>query len=254
MAWKFSFLKPDFKKVAPEFWQDIFKSSILAGLGALGVILAKQLPVVGTVLNAHYDLPLYGLILFVFAGLLIGFWVASVFLHIKLRDLNHLADTDPLTRLGNLRRQKLSLSDAMRGASSEGQPLSIIYLDIDYFKRVNDTAGHDSGDYVLKQFAALLDQNRKVSDIVCRSGGDEFLVIAPKTAAPGALNYANKLRNEIANTPFKALNQKPDVTITASAGVAEFNPVADKDPETFVQRAEAAMRKAKDKRNHVELA
>jgi two-component system cell cycle response regulator len=185
---------------------------------------------------------------------LIGFWIASAAVRAKLMHLTQLADTDDLTGLGNLRKQKESLNEAIRATASDGCALSIIYTDIDNFKSVNDVAGHDSGDYVLKQFAEILNQNRKVTDIVCRCGGDEFLVIAPKTAVPGALIYANKLRNEVASTPFKALNQKPDVSLTISAGVAEFDSATNEVPDVFIKRAESAMRRAKEKRNQVEAA
>jgi diguanylate cyclase (GGDEF)-like protein len=251
MAGKFSFLKPDFKSVIPEIWKDIFKSTVLAGLGALGLLLIKQVPVVGTALQKLYALPLYAWILIFVVGLLIGFWVASAILRTKLRALDQLAETDALTGLGNLRKQNVSLKKAIHAVSPEEQ-LSIIYIDIDNFKSVNDAAGHDSGDYVLKQFAEILNQNRKVTDVVCRCGGDEFLVIAPKTPAPGALIYADRLRKEVASTPFKTLNQRPDVSLTLSAGVAEWKPSAIDSSDAFIKQAESAMRRAKDRRNRVE--
>ena len=254
MEQNLSFLKPDFKKVIPEVWQDVIKSTVVAGLGTLGVLLVKQVPVVGGVLRKVYFLPLYGWILLFCAGLLIGFWVASAVVRTRLKDLTQLADTDDLTGLGNLRKQKVSLNEAIRATASSRQALSIIYTDIDNFKSVNDVAGHDSGDFVLKQFAEILNQNRKVTDIVCRRGGDEFLVIAPKTPGPGALIYANRLRNEVASTPFKTLNQKPDVLLTISAGVAEFDLAANEASDVFVKRAESAMQRAKEKRNQVEVA
>ena len=104
----------------------------------------------------------------------------------------------------------------------------------------------------MKQFAEILNQNRKVTDVVCRCGGDEFLVIAPKTPAPGALIYADRLRKEVASTPFKTLNQRPDVSLTLSAGVAEWKPSAIESPDAFIKHAESAMRRAKDRRNRVE--
>jgi diguanylate cyclase (GGDEF)-like protein len=254
MESKFSFLKPDFKKVLPEVWQDVIKTTVVAGLGALGLLLLKQLPVVGAALKAGYLLPVYGWILLFSAGLLIGFWIASAVLRTRLKDLTQLADTDELTGLGNLRKQKVSLAEAIQASTPDQKGLCLIYTDIDYFKSVNDVAGHDSGDYVLKQFAEILNQNRKVTDVVCRCGGDEFLIIAPKTGAPGALIYANHLRNAVASTPFKTLNQKPDVSLTISAGVAEFNPAANEVSDVFIKRAESAMRRAKGSRNRVELA
>jgi two-component system cell cycle response regulator len=97
-----------------------------------------------------------------------------------------------------------------------------------------------------------LNQNRKVTVVVCRCGGDEFLVIAPKTPAPGALIYADRLRKEVASTPFKTLNQRPDVPLTLSAGVAEWKPSPIESPDAFIKQAESAMRRAKDRRNRVE--
>ena len=252
MEGRFSFLKPDFKSVIPEVWKDVIKSTIVAALGAAGLLVIKQLPVVGGIFKQPYALPLYAWIILFVLGLLIGFCTASAILRTKLRALNQLADTDALTGLGNLRKQSVSLIKAIHGASS-GERLSIIYMDIDNFKSVNDVAGHDSGDYVLKQFAEILNQNRKVTDVVCRCGGDEFLVIAPKTPSPGALIYADRLRKEVASTPFKTLNQKPDVSLTVSAGVAEFNQSANESSDTLIKRAESAMRKAKEQRNRIEV-
>ena len=143
MTGKFSFLKPDFKSVIPEIWKDIFKSTVLAGLGALGLLLIKQVPVVGTALQKLYAILLYAWILIFVVGLLIGFWVASAILRTKLRALDQLAETDALTGLGNLRKQNVSLKKAIHAASPE-EHLSIIYIDIDNFKSVNDAAGHDS--------------------------------------------------------------------------------------------------------------
>jgi diguanylate cyclase (GGDEF)-like protein len=253
MEGKFCFLKPDLKGVVPEIWKDVIKSTAVAGLGALGLFLMKQLPVVGAALKRFYALPLYAWILLLIVCLLIGFWIASAILRTKLRTLNQLADTDALTGLGNLRKQNVSLRKAIHDAS-DNEPLSIIYIDIDNFKAVNDVAGHDSGDYVLKQFAEVLNQNRKVTDIVCRCGGDEFLVMAPKTPRPGASMYAEKLRKEVATTQFKALDQRPDVSLTISAGVAQLNTSATESPDSFIKRAESAMRKAKEQRNHVKEA
>jgi len=125
MAGKFSFLKPDFKSVIPEIWKDIFKSTVLAGLGALGLLLIKQVPAVGTALQKLYALPLYAWILIFVVGLLIGFWVASAILRTKLRALDELAETDALTGLGNLRKQNVSLKKAIHAASPE-EHLSII--------------------------------------------------------------------------------------------------------------------------------
>src|SRR6476660_10084459 len=113
MAGKFSFLKPDFKSVIPEIWKDIFKSTILAGLGALGLLLIKQVPVVGATLQKLYALPLYGWILIFVVGLLIGFLVASAILRTKLRALAQLAETDALTGFGSMRKQSVSLREAI---------------------------------------------------------------------------------------------------------------------------------------------
>src|SRR5580658_2814719 len=97
-------------------------------------------------------------------------------------------------------RQK-ALDD--EGRNLDGEGFCAIIVDIDNFKTVNDTAGYESGNFVLKQFADLLNTKRKVTDQVFRFGGDEFLVLTPQTPLQGAVMYAEKLRGAVLATKFK---------------------------------------------------
>ncbi|TYB30820.1 MAG: GGDEF domain-containing protein [Candidatus Mcinerneyibacterium aminivorans] len=98
---------------------------------------------------------------------------------------------------------------------------SIIIMDIDDFKEVNDTYGHDCGDYILKQIAALLKKNIRKQDVVARWGGEEFLFLLPDTEIEGAFNLAKKLNRVINERVYKYKNNKIEISITM--GISEYN-------------------------------
>ena len=139
-------------------------------------------------------------------------------LEVKMRDL---ATYDGLTRVMS-RKAFLTTSESLHQLiKREQSSLAMLYLDIDDFKKVNDTYGHSIGDEVLKSFGSILDKNKRESDIVGRLGGEEFAFILPKTNAEGAIQFADNLRNTVNNQCLKY----DDVTIkyAVSIGVSVFN-------------------------------
>jgi diguanylate cyclase (GGDEF)-like protein/hemerythrin-like metal-binding protein len=127
-------------------------------------------------------------------------------------------------------------------------PVSLMLVDIDFFKKVNDDHGHIAGDQVLTQLATLLQSNLRVMDSLTRWGGDEFVVLCPNTTLSGVAMLAERLREKIAGAAFPTVNH-----ITASIGVAEF--VSGENWEQWFQRADAALYRAKAcGRNKVEVA
>lgn len=153
--------------------------------------------------------------------------------------------TDPLTKLAN----KLSLVEDLHYhfnlSSRFNSPLSVIFIDIDYFKNINDTYGHIVGDKVLIKFSELLKLNIRKSDIAYRYGGEEFIIILENTNRRGSVNLAKKLNQFIAKQKISITTENNVylLNITVSLGVATKN---NKDcPETIISRADQALYTAK---------
>ena len=136
------------------------------------------------------------------------------------RRLREEVETDPLTGVGNRRRANAALRAAIGRAERMGEDVAVIALDLDHFKKVNDTLGHDTGDRVLVAFAGMLVEQCRVYDTVARIGGEEFLVICPATDAFGARALAERL---LRVTPSQCAPSLPDGwRQTASIGIAIY--------------------------------
>jgi two-component system cell cycle response regulator len=172
------------------------------------------------------------------------------FLRTRLEESVEHAVTDALTGLHNRRYMESHLRTLVEEAISNGRPLSLLVTDIDHFKRINDTYGHDAGDNVLKEFAARLRRNTRGMDLACRMGGEEFVVIMPETEIARARQVAERVRACIAAEPFR-VNASTQVSITTSVGIAMLERTDDT-PETIFKRADNALYSAKrDGRNRV---
>jgi diguanylate cyclase (GGDEF)-like protein len=154
------------------------------------------------------------------------------------RQINRVASTDTLTGLATRRTLIAGLEREWQRAQRHNSPLSCVMLDIDFFKRINDTYGHAAGDETLRQIGQVLVQHTRSSDIAGRYGGEEFCIVLPETPEAGAAIWAERIRAEIAalkiNVAGKSLN------VTASLGVAERQ--ADiQSPEQLVDHADQAL-------------
>jgi len=142
------------------------------------------------------------------------------------------------------------LATLVAEALQSGRGLSLLVADIDHFKQVNDTYGHDGGDVVLKEFAARMRRNTRGIDLACRLGGEEFVIIMPDTDIARAYQVGERLRACVAAEPFQIT---PDlrIRVTASVGLATLERVDDT-PETIFKRADNALYAAKRRgRNRV---
>ncbi len=157
--------------------------------------------------------------------------------------LENLSITDELTGIANRRHFEWRLAEEVERARRYQYPLSALMLDLDHFKRVNDTYGHQIGDIVLQQIAQRLKRVLRRTDFLARYGGEEFVVLAPQTPADRALILAERLRQVIAESPISV---SPDLQlrITISIGVAVFPEHAQNGNE-LVRAADEALYKAK---------
>jgi two-component system cell cycle response regulator len=144
--------------------------------------------------------------------------------------LEALARTDPLTQLLNRRALLTQLGTEVERVRRYNAPLSILMIDVDEFKEVNDTYGHLAGDQVLVEVALLLARTARSVDAVARYGGDEFVIAVPETSEAGAIAFAERLRDKIQAHPFDIGKGQP-LRLTVSIGVADF-------PEPKVETAE----------------
>ena len=154
-----------------------------------------------------------------------------------------LAIVDTLTSLHNRRYFNTNFTALMDQAARRHRSLSLMILDIDHFKRVNDTHGHDAGDNILKTFAARIRNVIRASDLICRLGGEEFAVLMPDTTLEVGARIAERVRKCIDSTPFALSIGQPAMSVTVSIGLAERR--ADTDPEALMRRADAALYRSK---------
>ncbi len=155
-----------------------------------------------------------------------------------------LAVTDQLTGLHNRRYMTGQLDSLVKRATLGGDPVSALLIDIDFFKKINDTFGHDIGDEVLREFALRLASNVRAIDLPCRYGGEEFVVIMPDTALADALRIAERIRMHVSGSPFKVAHGKEMLNVTISIGVSATAGEGDT-PEALLKRADEGVYQAK---------
>lgn len=179
------------------------------------------------------------------AGMVFGYLLT----HNKiLKDkMTRLASTDVLTGVYNRMQFDRFLNAQIDKSRRYNEPFSVIYIDIDHFKKINDQYGHATGDEVLKTFAGILQNENRVSDILARYGGEEFVIIAYNANLHNACKHAERLLQAVRNHKFNKAG-----SLTCSMGVAEFNRETDT-ALSLLKHADAALYKAKELgRNRIE--
>ncbi|MCY1269593.1 diguanylate cyclase (GGDEF) domain protein [compost metagenome] len=183
-----------------------------------------------------------------YLNLLICLLVTTVVLVLVIRLMRRyqqsiaaLATTDSLTGLPNRRGFELLAGQALQEARRDRRPLAALLLDLDHFKQLNDTYGHQAGDLVLQGFAQDLRDSLRQADIICRWGGEEFIILLKDTGNSTAHQLAEKVRNEVAHRryPYKGVN----LYVTTSIGLAEMHPNDSLD--SLVGRADRGLYRAK---------
>jgi len=157
--------------------------------------------------------------------------------------------TDVLTGWHNRRYLHVRLHEELARARRDGEHLVCLMLDVDHFKRINDTYGHAAGDYVLQEIAGRIEAQNRASDVAARYGGEEFVVLLPDTDIASGVKLAQRIRNAVSEAPYD-LPGGDQKTITASIGIAGITPEANaKDlktlGESLIARADVALYRAK---------
>jgi diguanylate cyclase (GGDEF)-like protein len=156
-------------------------------------------------------------------------------------NLRRLSQTDPLTGLFNKRVFNSALSACLSQALNSARPMSLLMIDIDDFKKINDTCGHLQGDRVLIELANVLKDNVRTEDICCRYGGEEFVIILPYADTSRALQVAERLRSCFEALRFEPSNQVDRATV--SIGLAEY--ISEDTEKSIIFRADQALYQAK---------
>ncbi len=165
-----------------------------------------------------------------------------------------MAVIDPLTGLNNRRYLENHFQLLFDRARARGRALSVCITDIDRFKRINDTYGHDAGDLVLREFANRVRAAVRGADLACRYGGEEFVVVMPDTTAEAATVIAERLREAIEGEPFQLGGSGVSISVTASLGIAS-NEHGVENPHAMLKNADLALYSAKNTgRNRVVAA
>lgn len=173
----------------------------------------------------------------------------------RLRDNVQLsieaAITDALTGLYNRRYMESHLTTLVEQSTARGKPITVLVLDIDFFKAINDNYGHDAGDDVLREFSIRIRKSIRGIDLACRYGGEEFVIVMPETDMAVAATVAERLRRRIATEPFVVDCGTKNLEVTISIGLAGLEN-ADDTAATLLKRADQALYRAKrDGRNRV---
>ena len=164
-------------------------------------------------------------------------------LRIKIDELSNLVSTDALTGLFNFRHFKTMLQAEMDRSKRSGIPTSLVLVDVDHFKKVNDTHGHEIGNLALQHLAKILKKEVRTTDIVCRYGGEEFTMIFPETHLNLAVKVADRIRQQIAKIPLKI--DAVEITLTASMGASVYMKTSVLDIDDFVDSVDKYLYEAK---------
>ncbi|WP_461207178.1 diguanylate cyclase [Clostridium sp. DL1XJH146] len=215
---------------------------ILAGISSFSVLVMDLFYGANGDVNLYFqnDLILAGV--FILTAWPLGFYVKIANEHIE--ELKNIANVDGLTAVYTHRFFQDALKAKIKSCREENTSMSMIFIDIDYFKHYNDLYGHQCGDDVLRIIGSLLKNFARENDIVARYGGEEFAILLPNTFENEAMEIAERIRKKIEDTYFEGEENQPNGKITVSMGVSVF-PEKAKDEIELIKSADDALYKAK---------
>jgi diguanylate cyclase (GGDEF)-like protein len=235
--------------VLPFMWLALYESRravlVAAGLSGVGVWLVQMASVSGAASNVGASIAVLVICCAGMGATLNALVLDARKLAASLREhhlaLEHLSLHDPLTDLSNRRGFAEQTRRAHKRAEDENRPFSLLYIDLDHFKTLNDTLGHDAGDLLLEEVAGRLRSIVRTTDTVARLGGDEFAVLAEGSKPPQAVLLAERIDAAL-RLPYVAA---PDHAVSASVGVAHSEDVGG-DPDAVLSAADKSMFMRKD--------
>ena len=224
---------------------------VMLSSSTLFAFLSTTLFAIAYLFISYYVMELYNLwvpVVLPFMAIMAAFALSFLAKYLmKAKDFEYqykLATIDGLTELYNHRYFQDTLRKQIEISRRYNQHFSLIIADIDFFKKFNDTYGHQAGDAVLRQVAQILKKNSRTTDYVCRYGGEEMSIILPNTTAEEALNNANRICMAVAEKPFQ-LTPVDSANVTISLGVATFPDNADS-PQDLIEWADKGLYYAKE--------
>ncbi|EPY2275880.1 bifunctional diguanylate cyclase/phosphohydrolase [Clostridium sporogenes] len=215
---------------------------IIACLASLIILIMDIACVPNLIVNEYFEQDLILAGVFILTAWPLGFYVKVENQHIK--KLESLANKDGLTDVYNHRFFHDALSKEVIECEEKNEALSMLFIDIDYFKHYNDLYGHQKGDKVLKTIGEILKNNTREGDIVARYGGEEFAILLPNTSEEEAINIAEKIRRKIEYTYFEGEENQPNGNLTVSMGISVYPYKAKSDME-LIKSADDALYRAK---------
>ncbi|MBY0754309.1 diguanylate cyclase [Clostridium sardiniense] len=223
--------------------QSGMKHGIVVSIISSIIILAMDLLCMpGSNVNVYFENDLVLSAIFMLTAWPLGFYVKIEREHID--NLKSLANEDGLTGVYNHRYFHETLTNEIDKAKNENSKVSMIFIDIDYFKQYNDLYGHQEGDKVLRKIGDMLKEATRESDIVARYGGEEFSIILPNTDENEATDIAEHIRSNIESTYFEGQENQPNGNLTVSIGISVFPDKVKSDVE-LVKSADDALYRAK---------
>ena len=227
-------------------------SLAVAAVSSLLLVVIDFIAPADGAVNQYFENDLALIAMFLSVGVTVGLYSQIENEHIGY--WRHYANIDGLTGLYNHRYFHQELEQQCAACGERGEPVSLIMLDVDYFKSYNDPCGYEQGDELLRELTRVLQAKLESEAVLCRYGGEKFSIILPGTPLAAAVETGNRLREEVEKHPFEGEEQLPFGRLTVSVGVSQLDGANKETFQTLIHHADTALYRAKYlRRNRVEV-